>query len=102
MCARRVSGRLDGTSLMGGVGVLAGRRGVWATGGNMVGPHIEIESERGECGRVGERGGTARAGPTASEREGGARGCAGMSRVGRKAGGAEVLGFFPFSFYSEF
>jgi hypothetical protein len=96
VCARHVSGRLEGTRLTGGVRVLAGRRGMWATGGNMVGPHIEIESERGESGRVGERGGTARAGPTASEREGGARRCAGMSRVGRKAGGAEVLGFFPF------
>ena len=61
-----------------------------------------IERERGESGRVGERGGTARVGLTVSEREGEERGCIGMSRVGRKAGGAELLGFFPFSFYSEF
>jgi hypothetical protein len=53
VCARRASGRLEATGLAGGVGVLAGRRGVRATGANWVGPqHREREGGERACGRA--------------------------------------------------
>ena len=65
-------------------------------------PTSGAQEAEGEGARVAADDGDDKAVPLVRERKGGSRHTAKVDRMGQKAEGEGVVGFFPFFFYSKF